>query len=304
MLSGMTLNHGYTYRSRIRPADEGLTLLEYLARHYTHSSAATWQERLSVGEVQLDAAPAGGSERLQRGQTVLWQRPPWREEAVPLHYEVVYQDAHLLAVNKPSGLPTMPAGGFLEHTLLTLVRRDYPSASALHRLGRGTSGLVLFGLKASSRAEVSQQWRAHEVSKTYLALSSGVAQHHEYTITTPIGPVPHPKLGQVEAANPNGKTALSVARVQERRADSTLFAVQIATGRPHQIRIHLANIGLPLLGDPLYAAGGLPYPDSAALVSDLGYFLHAWKLAFQNPATGQRLALEAEPPQWASATYG
>ncbi len=290
----MALNSGYVYREQLGRAAQGQTVLAYLTQCYKHSTPQEWQVRLAAGEVQVDGRVVSGEALLRPGQLLLWQRPPWHEPGVPLHYQTVYQDAHLLVVNKPSGLPTMPAGGFLEHTLLHLVRRTHPTASALHRLGRGTSGLVLFGLDGPTRAAVSQAWRTHHIQKTYLALSAGRATQDEYIITTPIGPVAHSKLGRVFAAHPEGKASHSLARVRERRANATLFEVSITTGRPHQIRIHLASIGLPLLGDPLYAAGGLPYPGSAALVSDLGYWLHAWKLGFVHPATGQRIDVQAE----------
>lgn len=288
------LNQGYTYRETVPGWADGLTALAYLAQRYGHSTRLEWQQRLERGEVALNGVTIHTDQPLKAGQHLTWTRPPWHEPEVPLHYHRLYEDAHLLAVSKPSGLPTMPAGGFLEHTLLHLVRREYPTASALHRLGRGTSGLVLFGLDETARRGVLAQWRGREVEKTYLALSSGVAAQDTYTITTPIGPVPHPKLGEVYAAHMGGKSAHSVARVLERRQGSTLFEVQIATGRPHQIRIHLASVGLPLLGDPLYVAGG--HPGSAALVSDLGYALHAWKLGLTHPVTGNRVEWQAPPP--------
>jgi 23S rRNA pseudouridine1911/1915/1917 synthase len=116
------------------------------------------------------------------------------------------------------------------------------------------------------------------------------------TITTPIGPAPHPLLGSVHAASPQGKPSLSQVTVLERRADSFLCDVRIATGRPHQIRIHLAAAGHPLTGDPLYGPGGLPGPDSRALPGDPGYLLHAAELSFCHPADGRTVVLACEPP--------
>ena len=103
-------------------------------------------------------------------------------------------------------------------------------------------------------------------------------------------------LGSLHAADPRGKRALSEVAVLERRADSFLCDVRISTGRPHQIRIHLAAAGHPLLGDPLYGAGGLPRPDTCALPGDPGYHLHAAELSFRHPRTGRASIIESEPP--------
>jgi len=292
----MALNGGYTYRETLGPRARGLSVLAYLSRQYGHSDEAEWQARLAGGEVRLDGREVQGPEPLRPGQTLEWQRPPWEEPGAPLDFEVRYEDGELLAVAKPSGLPTLPGGGFLRHTLLTQVQERFSGAHPLHRLGRGTSGLVLFARTPGAASALLRGWGA--VEKRYRALAAGLAGGPEYDILTPIGPVPHPRLGSVYAASPAGKASRSVARVLERRVgeEATLFEVDIHTGRPHQIRIHLAAIGHPLVGDPLYAAGGGPRPELPGLPGDLGYRLHAERLAFPHPRTGERLELHAPPP--------
>jgi 23S rRNA pseudouridine1911/1915/1917 synthase len=140
-----------------------------------------------------------------------------------------------------------------------------------------------------------RQWPGNEVTKRYRALAAGVPSWDETTITAPIGPMPHALLGSIHAAAPHGKPSLSRVIVLERRPDSFLCDVQIATGRPHQIRFHLAAAGHPLLGDPLYGAGGLPRPDTRAVPGDPGYHLHAAELRFRHPATNREIAIECEP---------
>jgi 23S rRNA pseudouridine1911/1915/1917 synthase len=141
-----------------------------------------------------------------------------------------------------------------------------------------------------------RQWSARTVGKRYRALASGIPGQDEMIIDAPIGPVPHAFLGSLHAADPKGKQALSRVTVLERRMDSFLCDVRIATGRPHQIRIHLAAAGHPLVGDPLYISGGVPAQDSRALPGDPGYLLHAAELSFQHPTTGNHVVIESEPP--------
>jgi 23S rRNA pseudouridine1911/1915/1917 synthase len=222
--------------------------------------------------------------------------PPWIEPDAPRSFTVLYEDDDLLAVAKPAGLPTLPGANFLQATLLHLVRSYAPDASPLHRLGRWTSGLVLCAKNDHAGTGLMRQWSAKEVGKRYRALAGGDPVQDEMTITTPIGPVPHSLLGSVHAASPNGKPSLSQVMVLERRQNSFLCDVRIATGRPHQIRIHLAAAGHPLVGDPLYIAGGLPAPDTHALPGDPGYQLHAAELSFRHPGTGREVVIECEPP--------
>lgn len=292
----MALNHGWNYASRIDPAAAGQALLAYLASHHRHSDLETWRARLGRGEVELDDRPATGEERLRAGQQVIWTRPPWDEPDVPLTFDVLHEDTALLVVSKPAGLPTMPAGGFLEHTLWALVRAQYPDANPVHRLGRFTSGLVVCARSPAAGAALSRAWREQRVSKHYLALGAGRPDWIRREITKPIGPVPHPVLESVHAASDRGKPAHTVAEVLAPRGCDTLFDVTITTGRPHQIRIHLASAGHPLVGDPLYGPGGVPRSDSTALPGDGGYWLHAHRLGLVHPTTGTWMQWEAPPP--------
>ncbi|GGS42805.1 RluA family pseudouridine synthase [Deinococcus knuensis] len=287
-------NNGFAFRSQVRTGGE--SVLAFLTREYRHSDEATWAARLAAGEVEVRGVQARGDEVLRAGDVVVWHRPPWREAAAPLDYAVLLEDDALVAVSKPSGLPTLPGAGFLTHTLLTQVRLRYPGASPLHRLGRGTSGVVLFARTGAAGAALSRAWREHEVQKVYRALGVGVPEWDTLDIRTPIGPVTHPRLGSVFAASADGKASRSVATVRERRDRSTLFDVEIHTGRPHQIRIHLAAAGHPLVGDPLYGVGGGPLRGLPGLPGDLGYALHAWTLRFRHPVTGQPVRVEAPPP--------
>ncbi|MGE0863974.1 MAG: RluA family pseudouridine synthase [Vicinamibacterales bacterium] len=292
----MALNRGWSYREQVGPESAGRSVLEHLTATRTHSSAAEWTVRLQQGEVELDGGLTNGTAILAAGQILVWHRPPWDEPEVPGHFTVVYEDDAIIAVDKPSGLPTMPAGGFLEHTLMNRLRERYPEASPLHRLGRYTSGLVLFARSHDAAAELSRAWRDHDVKKTYRTLACGTTHTDMFVIDAAIGPVPHPLLGDVEAAAETGKPSRSIAMVLESRGDHTLFSVEIKTGRPHQIRIHMAYAGHPLVGDPLYCEGGI-IKHQPGLPGDGGYLLHAERLVFAHPLSGTPMTLLAPPPR-------
>ncbi len=289
------MNAGFEYREEVGPEAAGRSVLAWLSQRYRHSTEATWRERIAGGEVRLDGEVALAMDVLRPGQALVWKRPPWEEPAVPLGFAILHRDDHLLAVAKPRGLPSVPNGGFLEHTLLSRVRRLHPEAVPMHRLGRGTSGLVLFARTDVARRAVALEWRRGRVEKEYRALVSGLPALETFTIDTPIGLVAHPRLGQVYAASPSGKPAVSHVRVLALRGEDALVGVTIPTGRPHQIRIHLAAAGHPLVGDPLYVEGGVPGPDPG-LPGEGGYRLHAHRLALTHPATGRRLELECPLP--------
>ena len=291
------LNRGYVYTSIVDHKEDGETLLHHLASAYSHSTVQEWQQRLNSHEVTLGRVwKRIGTEVLRAGQTLVWHRPPWVEPDAPQRFDVLMDDAHLLAVNKPGGLPTLPGGGFMENTLLRLVQRQVPDANPVHRLGRATSGIVLFAKTAQTAAALSAAWNTAAVQKTYRALARGVAEQDAYEIVTRIGLVPHPLIGRVWAASARGKASRSVAKVISRSEGTTTFMVSLHSGRPHQIRIHLASIGHPLVGDPLYGPGGLPLEGVPGLPGDGGYLLHAQFLKFCHPVTGRQIELEAELP--------
>jgi 23S rRNA pseudouridine1911/1915/1917 synthase len=163
-------------------------------------------------------------------------------------------------------------------------------------LGRATTGIVLFAKTQQAASNLFENWNTPNIQKIYRALSQNIAQQDAYEIVTPIGLVPHPLIGSVWAANPNGKPSKSLAKVISRTTSTTTFKVSLNSGRPHQIRIHLASIGHPLVGDPLYGITGQPLENLPGLPGDGGYFLHAQYLKFRHPITGEQINLEAALP--------
>jgi len=294
--SGLALNGGYEYRDRIGREWDGVKVLDYLAGRYAHSSRDRWRERIENGEISLDGLKASPNVILKQGQQISWHRPPWEEPNAPLAFAVLHEDEDVLAVAKPSGLPTLPGGGFLDHTLLALVRRPYPEAVPIHRLGRGTSGVVLFARTQEARSILCEAMRRKEMGKVYRALATGIPPDEHFVIRARIGPMPHPLLGTIHAVNPGGKQAVTLFRVLSRRADTSVVEARIETGRPHQIRIHLAAAGHPLAGDPVYAPGGGIKEPARALPGDCGYLLHAQCIRFRHPRTGEPVEVFCSPP--------
>ncbi|MFN7956139.1 MAG: RluA family pseudouridine synthase [bacterium] len=291
------MNDGWTYRERLGGRAVGRRLDDYLAGTWAHTTLAEWREHIVNGRVLLDGERVGIDAVLVRGQAVHWLRPPWEEPAAPLLLTVLYDDGDVIVVAKPAGLPTLPGGGFLQHTLLHQLRLLDTTASPAHRLGRWTSGAVLCSRGSAHGANLAGQFAARSIHKRYRALASGLPEHDRFDVRTPIGPVPYLPLGTVHAANPDGRRSESTVTVIERRGDSFLCDVAIATGRPHQIRIHLAAAGHPLVGDPLYVVGGHPTPGGSAVPGDPGYHLHSASIGFQHPRTGRRVVVAAPPPE-------
>ena len=302
------LNRGHAYRDRVDQAVP--TISGFYAARYRHSDQAVWMQRLAAGEICCNGQQLRADAALAAGDRLVWHRPPWQEEAVPVLSErsIVFDDGDLLVLNKPSGLPVLPAGGFLEHTLLAQLQGLAPASRPVHRLGRFTSGLLVCARRPNTRAWLSAQLRnSTEVrvageqgrcQKLYRALTQPLPSDwviaETRMITTPIGRRPHPLLGALWcAARPGDPAALrarSDVTLLERRHQACLVEVAIQTGRPHQIRIHAAALGAPLLGDPLYVSGGLARPD--ARPGDGGYRLHAYAIEVLNPV-GEVLSWQA-----------
>ncbi len=314
------MNQGWTYTDWLTAASAGQTVLDYYTQRYQHSSRLLWEARIEQGQILLNGQAVSAQTILQSGQQLTYYRLPWQEPTAPLDFDVLYEDEDLWALAKPSGLPVLPGGGFLEHTLLHQLRSRYPHETPVpvHRLGRGTSGVMLVAKSQTARAHLSRQFRMRTaevgqvsgkaarslpinlpMEKVYRALI-GPASVSElgdrFSCTYPIGKLPYSGLNYLYGHCAGGLASRSEVKVLARRAASTLVEVSIFTGRPHQIRIHLAAAGYPLLGDPLYAPGGIPITNTTAMPGDCGYHLHAHRIRFAHPRTGQPLSIVAQPP--------
>ena len=290
-----TTNTGWIYRTRVSPEAAGASVLAFHVARYRHSDESAWRAAIDLGRVLVNGRRAHAEQPLAVGDELEFHRPPWREPDAPDSFAVAFEDEHVLVVVKPANLQVLPAGPFSARTLLALVRSSDASrseAAPAHRLGRGTSGLIAFGKTAEARSSLSRQLREFSLGKTYLAWTSGVRLPSSFAARQPIARVPHGPL-MIHAAASHGRASLTRVRVLRRADERTLVAAQPITGRPDQIRIHLAAAGAPIVGDPLFGPGGVP--KSNAPPGAGGYLLHSAGLKFAHPQSGARVTLRSLP---------
>ena len=299
-------NHGYIYRTCVGGADAGCSVLAFHVSRFPHSDEGAWRESIEAGRVLVNGRRVAADEVLSAGDELEFHRPPWHEPYAPESFDVAFEDEHVLVVVKPAGLQVLPAGPFKSRTLLELVRASDVSRAAAapaHRLGRGTSGLIAFGKTARGRSSLAGQLRALEFKKTYLAWVEGARLPDSFAARQLIARVAHGPL-TIHVAAEHGRESLTRVRVLRRQREAgcerALVAAQPITGRPDQIRIHLAAAGAPIVGDPLFGAGGTPkseVPPGAGR-----YLLHAAALSFSHPTSGARVKLRSLPDWLTRAT--
>ncbi len=226
----------------------------------------------------------------------------WLAQDIELN--VVYEDEHILMIDKPAGLVVHPAAGHADGTLLNALLHhvpelvNLPRAGIVHRLDKDTTGLMVVAKTLSAQTRLVEQLQARSVSRIYEAIVIGVITSGG-TIDAPIGR--HGTQRQKMAVTQGGKPAVSHYRVLERFRSHTHVRVKLETGRTHQIRVHMSHIGYPLVGDPLYAGRfRIPPAASPTLVEELKNFprqaLHARFLELEHPASGQRMKWESPLP--------
>jgi 23S rRNA pseudouridine1911/1915/1917 synthase len=270
-------------------------------RELPHLSRARVQALLEDGCIVLDGAAAKPAQKLRAGQRVRVAEPEPEEaqprpEAIPL--AVVYEDAQLLVIDKPAGLVVHPGAGRSSGTLVNALLHHVKDLSGVggvlrpgivHRLDRGTSGLMVVAKNDAAHRALAAQFASRSVEKEYLALVLGVPKRKAAEIALPIGRDPvHRRRMSVRA--PRGREARSRYELVESLRGAALLRVRIFTGRTHQVRVHLASIGHPIAGDATYGGRRVPLP---GLVRPA---LHAARLAFTHPGTGERLEFTSPLP--------
>ena len=276
----------------LRPerADNHTRLDPFVAQAVPDLSRTYIQHLIEDGSILVDGQARRAAFKMTVGEVVTVVVPPPADfdllpEDIPL--DVVYEDVDVLVIDKPAGMVVHPAPGHPRGTVVNAVLAHAPDIAVngtkrpgiVHRLDKDTSGLMVIAKSDRAQASLAQQWQARTVDKRYIALVAGTVDEEEASIDAPIGR--DPKNRQRMAVVRSGRDALTHFAVRERFSEAMLLDIQIDTGRTHQIRVHLAFIGNPVVGDPIYGDR-----QSARIAAEIGLkrqFLHAAVLGFQLP---------------------
>jgi len=280
---------------------DGRSLLATLCAIFPHIPAQTWLERFSQGRL-LDAAgqPALPDQMVRAAERYQHKIPAVIEPDVDMRIQLLHEDEALLVLNKPAPLPMHAGGRFyrntLQHVLETVYAPQKPRPS--HRLDANTTGVVVVARTRHFAGYIQPQFARGEVEKVYLVRVQGHPPLDEFDCDASISTDPG-KLGSRTVDPDSGLAALTGFRVQQRLADGTaVLEARPLTGRTNQIRIHLAHLGFPVLGDPAYLPGRALGDSQTLAIGDPPLCLHAWKIGFRHPLDQRRVTFTAPPPQW------
>jgi len=284
---------------------DGLRLDVWLAQKLPDLSRSRIQSLIREGHVLVEGRTVSPHVPVHRGMRVRVVVPPARRasihaEHIPL--EVLYEDAHIIAVNKPPGLVVHPAAGHTSGTLVNALLHHCPDLAGIggeerpgivHRLDKDTSGAMVVAKNDAAHRSLVEQFKNRSVRKEYLAIVHGLPSPSCRRIETPIGRSRHDRK-KMSARSPTGRRAVTRYKVAEKLPGAALLRLRIETGRTHQIRVHMAHIGHPVLGDEQY---GSRSKDRAGPCQVPRQMLHAEKLSFRHPPTGKPLQVVAPLPQ-------
>lgn len=282
--------------------NENIRLDSFLATEDMDLSRATVQRLLEEGNILVNGEIKKNSYKIKIGDIIEINIPEIKEtklEAQDIPVEVIYEDSDIIVVNKPKGLVVHPANGNPDGTLVNAIMnicKDSLSGiggekrpGIVHRLDKDTSGLLIIAKNDKAHINMSEQIKDRKVNKKYIALVRGVINENEATINMPIAR--SKKDRKKMAIDKDGKEAITHFKVIKRYDKYTLLEIKIDTGRTHQIRVHMSEIGHPVIGDEVYSNGKNEF-------NVKGQMLHAKSLEFNHPTTGKKMYLEADLPEY------
>jgi len=286
----------YSVRLTIPTALAGLRLDQALARLLPDESRSRLARLIEEGRVTVDGERPPAKRKVKGGDSVAVELVPRQAESAyapeAIDLAIVHEDEAVIVIDKPAGLVVHPGSGNWRGTMLNALLHHAPGlkelarAGIVHRLDKDTSGLIVVAKTETAQTDLVRQLQARTMKRTYLALVRGKVARAG-VVDAPIGR--HPAQRTRMAVVAGGKHALTRYRVHERLRTHTLLECDLETGRTHQIRVHLASIGHPVEGDPVYAGRAEPLLDRQAL--------HAWKLAFRHPLSAKTVPFESKLPR-------
>ena len=289
-------------------ADTGGSRLDvYLAEKLPDFTRSRIQNMIKEGSIRVNGAQVKTGFHLQGGETVsiaYREAAPMRAEAEDIGLEILYEDADIIVVNKPQGMVVHPAAGHSQGTLVNALLHHCGDLSGIngvirpgivHRIDKDTSGILVVAKNDAAHMGLAAQWKVHDIRRVYHAILYGVMGENEGTIDAPIGR--HPRDRKKMAVEPKkGKDAVTHYQVLERLplANCTYAELTLETGRTHQIRVHMAHLGHPVVGDPVYGPRKPKYHLH-------GQALHAKVLGFRHPISNEYLEFASELPDYFQA---
>ena len=281
---------------------ENVRLDAYISSKETNLSRTNVQRLIEEGNILVNGQKKKISYKVQTGDNIEINIPEAKETSIKaenIPVEVVYEDNDIIVVNKPKGMVVHPANGNPDGTLVNAIMAMCKGSLSgiggeirpgiVHRLDKDTSGLLIVAKNDLAHINMSNQIKDRQVKKIYIALVKGNINEDEATINMPIGR--STKDRKKMAVRKDGKEAVTHFKVLKRYKDYTLLKVKIDTGRTHQIRVHMAEIGHPVVGDMVYSKGKNEFGVE-------GQMLHAQSLDFKHPITGKEMHLEAKLPEY------
>jgi len=291
--------------------DVGTRLDAFLASQIDGWSRSRLRRLIDDEDVLVNGRPAKASYKLREDDEIeveLTELPATHFEPEDIPLDIVYEDEYLAVINKPAGMVVHPGAGVQGGTLANAIAHHFsliphpsslnPRLGIVHRLDKDTSGLLVVAKDEQTAESLSKQFHDREVEKSYVALVHGGIEQTNGTIDRPIARDRHNRTKMTVAAN--GRNALTLWRVRQRFEKFTLLDVDIKTGRTHQIRVHLASINHPVVGDATYNAGRDNTVADVEVKKRIAglkrFFLHAGGLTFRHPKTGERMKFEQQMP--------
>ncbi len=290
--------------------ESGSRLDRYVSDNMPDLSRAAVQRLIDDGHIRVEGVARKASYRVEVGESITVRVPPPevavpRAEAIPL--DIVFENDDLLVINKPAGMVVHPAAGHADGTLVNAVLAHCPRLNVggverpgiVHRLDSETSGLIVVAKNDVAMRDLQAQFKSRRVRKTYLALVEGHVKPPRGKIDAPIGRDPKHRQKMAVVTRGKARDAVTIYRARAALGDYTLVEAEPQTGRTHQIRVHLAFLGFPVVADAIYGSktSRSSAGKSKTALGLTRHFLHAWKIAFTLPRDGREVSLTAPLPE-------